>query len=87
MMLRNEAYSQLIGQEFGDYIRLSMHTTTNVKKFGFQLIPGANAHHSPWHTSVVDTGSELVTMHKKEAEAAGYRLAYKEGRPYNFVTQ
>lgn len=85
MMLRNEAYSQLIGEEFSDYIRLSMHTTTNVKKFGFQLIPGANAHHSPWHSSVVDTGTELITMHKKEAQAAGYEIVYKEGRAYNFV--
>lgn len=87
MMLRNEAYSQLVGTEFGDYIRLSMHTTTNVKKFGFQLIPGTNAHHSPWHSAVVDTGTELITIHKKDAEAAGYHLVYRDGRAYNFVTQ
>ncbi len=87
MMLRNEAYSQLVASEFGDYIRLSMHTTTNVKKFGFQLVPGANSHHSPWHSVVVKNGGELSTMHKKDAEAAGYQLVYKEGRPYYFETK
>jgi len=87
MMLRNEAYSQLIATEFSDYIRLSMHPGTNTKKFSFQLIPGANAHHSPWHGTVVNTGTEYVTMHKRDAEAAGYQLVYKEGQPYNYVTK
>lgn len=87
MMLRNEAYSALIASEFSDYIRLSMHQGTNTKKFSFQLIPGASALHSPWHSSVVvDANSQYVTMHKKDAEAAGYRLVYKDGQPFNYVT-
>jgi L-tyrosine isonitrile synthase len=87
MMLRNEAYSHLIATEFPDYIRLSMHAGTNTKKFSFQLIPGAQAQHSPWHSTVVNTGAEYITMHKKDAEAAGYHLAYKDGRAYNYITQ
>lgn len=86
MMLRNEAYSGLIAQEFSDYIRLSMHPSTNIKKFSFQLIPGANAKHSPWHAAVVHDNGQYITMHKRDAEAAGYRLVYKEGRPFNYIT-
>jgi pyoverdine/dityrosine biosynthesis protein Dit1 len=87
MMLRNEAYSALIATEFADYIRLSMHPSTNTKKFSYQLIPGQNAHHSPWHGVVVKNGNEFFTMHKRDAEAAGYRLEYYEGRPFNYITQ
>lgn len=86
MMLRNEAYSGLIAQEFSDYVRLSMHTSTNVKKFSFQLIPGTNARHSPWHAAVVHDNGQYITMHKRDAEAAGHQLVYKDGRPYNYVT-
>lgn len=87
MMMRNEAYSSLIAAEFPDYVRLSMHASTNMKKFSFQLIPGANARHSPWHAAVVDDDGRYATMHKRDAEAAGYQLIYKDGRPFNYVTQ
>lgn len=73
MMLRNEAWSNLVNHEFSGSIRLSMHQTINDgRKFSFDLIEGAR--HSPWHSVLVDDGQSITTMHKKDAIASGYIL-------------
>lgn len=73
MMLRNEAWSNLVNHEFSDNIRLSMHQTINDgKKFSFDLIEGAK--HSPWHSVLVDDGGIITTMHKKDAIEQGFIL-------------
>lgn len=85
MMFRNEAYSNLVREEFADHVRLSMHPSVNSgAKFSFKLIPGANTHHSAWHAAVVKMPNEFITMHRRDAEAAGYRIINNYGRPYNF---
>lgn len=86
MMFRNEAYSNLVRQEFSDHIRLSMHPSiNNGEKYSFQLIPGKNAHHSAWHCALVIKGEELITMHKIEAERLGYEKVFINGRPFYFT--
>lgn len=85
MMLRNEAYNRLVRTELNDSIRLSMHqSVNNGYKYSFKLIPGAHTMHSPWHASIVMQGNEAITMHRIDAEKAGYQLVYKNGQPYNF---
>lgn len=86
MMLMNEAYSNLIAQEFKSYVRLSMHPSINDgHKYSFQLIPGKKAWTSPWHCALlIDEVGEYATVHRKDAEAAGHQLIYKDGRPYYF---
>jgi pyoverdine/dityrosine biosynthesis protein Dit1 len=85
MMFRNEAYSNLVSESFPDSIRLSMHNTTNDKKFSFQLIPSKKAWASPWHAAVlVNADGSLETIHRKDADPVTTRVVYKEGRPYNF---
>lgn len=87
MMLRNEAYNLLVRNELSDHIRLSMHpSVNNGYKYSFKLIPGQHTHHSPWHSAIVMSGQEAITMHRIDAEKAGYELVYKDNRPYNFVT-
>jgi pyoverdine/dityrosine biosynthesis protein Dit1 len=86
MMLRNEAYNQLVRHEMADHIRLTMHqSVNNGYKYSFKLIPGQNTQHSPWHSAVVIRGNEAMTMHRVEAEKAGYSLVYKDKQPYNFT--
>lgn len=87
MMFRNEAYSHLIEENFGDHIRLSMHpSTNNGTKYSFQLIQGPNYHHSPWHCAIaVDNNGDMETIHKKDAEEKGYQLVYKDQQPYYFT--
>lgn len=86
MMFRNEAYSHLVSQEFSTAIRLSMHpSTNNGAKYSFQLVPGPKSRFSPWHSALlVSRNGEHETIHKKDAEAAGYELVMREGRPYNY---
>lgn len=86
MMLRNEAYNKLVRHELTDCIRLSMHqSVNNGYKYSFKLIPGEHTMHSPWHSTVVVADDEVITVHKKDAIAAGYELVYKNNQPYNFV--
>jgi pyoverdine/dityrosine biosynthesis protein Dit1 len=83
MMFRNEAYSNLVRKEFPQHIRLSMHpSVNNGAKYSFQLIPGGM--HSAWHCTVVESSGKYFTMHKKDALAQGYKLIYKDNRPYYF---
>lgn len=84
MMFRNEAYSKLIQTNFSDHIRLSMHPSINDGvKYSFQLIPGARF--SPWHSCAVQFKSaQPTTMHRKDAEAAGYELVNVNNQPYYF---
>lgn len=87
MMLRNEAYNQLVRKELNTSIRLSMHqSVNNGYKYSFKLIPGQHTHHSPWHSSIVMRGNEAITMHRADAEKAGYELVYRNNQPYNFTT-
>lgn len=86
MMSRNECYSQYAEKEMSGLIRLSMHATTNDHKWGFQLVPGPSAKHSPWHCAlVVGRDSGYATMHKVDAEAAGLELVYKNQQPYYYA--
>ncbi len=86
MMFRNEAYSQLAQKEFSGSIRLSMHPTTNKGKYSFQLIPSPEAWTSPWHCALLTKCNGVVaTIHKKDAEAAGYELVKINGRDYAYA--
>lgn len=86
MMLRNEAYSKMIAHEFKDSIRLSMHpSVNNGNKYSFQLIPSPKAWTSPWHCAIVINDGVYETIHRRDAEAAGYELIFKEGKPHHYV--
>lgn len=89
MMARNEAYSNLVKDEFKSYIRLSMHpSTNNGDKYSIKLIPGDKAFRSPWHCALyVNEQGEYETMHKKEAEALGLELVTKNNQPYYYKSK
>jgi pyoverdine/dityrosine biosynthesis protein Dit1 len=85
MMQRNEVYSNFAEQQMPEYIRLSMHPTTNERKWGFRLIPGENARHSPWHCALLlGPGDSYTTIHRADAEAAGYRLVMRNSQPSHY---
>lgn len=89
MMMINEAYSNLIKNEFKNSVRLSMHkSVNNGNKYSFQLIEGRpeNIWASPWHcTIVMDPTEGPVTMHKKDAELLNYELVTKDNKPYFYI--
>jgi len=88
MMLRNEAYSGLVANEFSSMIRLSMHPSVNAgKKYSFQLIPGESTkvRHSPWHSAILVTDDGYETIHKADALAKGHRIVTRDRQPYYFA--
>lgn len=86
MMVRNEAWSNLVKTEFKDDIRLSMHpSVNNGQKYSFKLIPGKQANKSAWHSALYLDGDNYVTIHRKEAEEQGLHLQFKDGRPYYYA--
>lgn len=89
MMLYNEAWSNLVKEEFSSMIRLSMHPSiNNGAKYSIKLLPGNKAHHSAWHSVVVlnQNTNEIQTLHKKDAVAAGYELVELNNKPSHFVS-
>lgn len=84
-MVRNEAYSTLIQHEFADHIRLSMHNSTNDgTKYSIKLLAG-NSKYSPWHSAlVVKNDTTFETMHRIDAQNAGYELVLVNNQPYYF---
>lgn len=87
MMRRNEAFGTMVASEFTGMIKLSMHNSTNVNKFAFNLYPvNTIVHGSPWHTALlVRKDGSMETVKRKEAELAGHDLVWKEKRPYYFL--
>lgn len=86
-MLRNEAYSALIRHEFPDAVRISMHkSVNNGAKYSIQLIRSPLAYHSAWHCAVaLHSDGTIETVHRIDADAKGYELVYKEGRPQYYM--
>lgn len=89
MMRRNQAYSALMNSHFSDMIRISMHpSVNNGKKYSWNLYPtdAQLVHHSPWHSALLRRADgKLETIHRKDAEMAGYDLIWKDQRPYYFL--
>lgn len=86
MMFANEAYSDLIAKEFPDTIRISMHPTTNITKYAFQLIPSPKAFRSPWHCAIlINEDGSLETVHKKDVPNA--QVIYKHNRAWALQNQ
>lgn len=85
MMLRNEAYSNLVKANFNDYIRLSMHpSVNNGEKYSFKLIPGEHTRHSAWHSAIAINNGEVTTMHRIDAVNQGFELIYQNNQPFYF---
>lgn len=86
MMLRNEAYDNMVRHIFKDHIRLSMHpSVNNGKKYSIKLIDSPYARHSAWHSAVVLDNGVVHTMHKIDAISKGYELVTVDGQPYYFT--
>lgn len=86
MMFRNEAFSKMVQTELSDKIRLSMHPSVNTgQKYSFQLIPSPRAWTSPWHCAILQDAEGFTTIHRKDAEAAGHNLIYKNNQPYYYT--
>lgn len=88
VMLRNEAFDNMVRHVFKDHIRLSMHkSVNNGKKYSINLIDSPYAKHSAWHSAVVFDHDKVMTMHKKDAVNQGYELVNVNGQPFYFTSK
>ncbi len=78
-MRRNEAYSDLVADMFPHHIRLSIHSHSNVSKFGINLV-GKGKWGTPWHNvPVLMKDNTWQLMKRSQAEASGYQLISLDG--------
>ncbi len=90
-MRRSDALNNMLIQRLMNeqgYIRLSIREQQDTpEKIGINLLEGEGQEFtgSPWHNVIAlkDDGSYYV-LKREEAEARGYELIYKDGKPHHF---
>lgn len=86
MIQRSRAWGDLVGVEFPDSMRLSIHPQhAHAEKIGFHLIRTRDSWLTPWHGVVVDDGANLTLVKRSQAEVDQASLIWRDGRPSHFV--
>lgn len=82
---RSNAWSELIGQQFPEAVRLSIHPQVcGAKKLGIRLV-GTESWMTPWHGVAVKVNEDFILLKRSEAETLGAQLVFSEsGRPSHF---
>jgi pyoverdine/dityrosine biosynthesis protein Dit1 len=85
VILRSNAWSELIAERFHDAVRLSIHPQAcGSAKLGIRLLAN-ESWMTPWHGVAVETGEGFVLMKKWEAENLGAHLVVDaKGRGSHF---
>lgn len=88
VMYRSKAWGTLLDKLFPAAVRLSIHPQPcSSPKIGILLAGTPDMWLTPWHSVAVGVGDRFTLMHRAEAEAAGARLIYREGRPSHYVLE
>ena len=76
VILRSNAWSELLAARFPNAVRLSIHPQAcGSSKLGIQLI-GSERWMTPWHGVAVDNGDGFILMKRAEAEKLPVELVY-----------
>nr|BFD32322.1 pyoverdine biosynthesis protein PvcA [Pigmentibacter ruber] len=76
VILRSNAWSELIAKRFPESVRLSIHPQScGSKKLGIRLI-GEESWGTPWHGVVVKLNERFFLLKRIEAENLGAKLVY-----------
>ncbi|WP_397600904.1 L-tyrosine/L-tryptophan isonitrile synthase family protein [Silvanigrella sp.] len=90
VILRSNAWSELISCQMPNSVRLSIHPQIcGAKKLGIRLV-GSETWMTPWHGVAVKTNEGFILLKQTEAKALGARLVHSlNGRPshYELATQ
>lgn len=77
VILRSNAWSSLVEQEFPNAVRLSIHPQAlDSEKFPIQLLPCKENWGTPWHRVAVLVNGKLGLMRKLEVQKLGGTLKY-----------
>lgn len=85
VILRSNAWSGLIAEQFPEAVRLSIHPQTcGSEKIGIRLV-GMESWMTPWHGVAVKKGEEFTLLKKRDAEAIGAQLVFtNDGRASHY---
>ncbi|KAI9927569.1 hypothetical protein ASPWEDRAFT_62294 [Aspergillus wentii DTO 134E9] len=84
MIVRGQVFAAAIRAQRGNYVRLSIHQSTNSRKLSIPLIPQGQGTigHTPWHSCIaVGVDGSYRATHVDQVRAT-HDLVYKNGRPY-----
>jgi pyoverdine/dityrosine biosynthesis protein Dit1 len=85
-ILRSNAWSSLVAEQFPNAIRLSIHPQPlHSSKIGVHMVGTKDNWLTPWHGVVVDTGQGLMLVKREEAERMKASLVLRKQRPSHFV--
>ncbi len=85
---RSRAWGDLLDRLFPTAIRLSIHPQPcGTEKIGILLADTPDAWLTPWHSVAVESGGRYTLMKRAEAEEAGARQAFTDGRPSHYVLE
>lgn len=86
MIQRSRAWGDLVGVNFPDSLRLSIHPqSSHADKIGFHLIRTRDSWLTPWHGVVVDDGTNMTLVKRSQAESDNASLVWRDGRPSHYV--
>lgn len=86
MIVRGKAFAASIAQNIPEYVRLSIHASTETTKLSMSLLPQVGRAFTPWHSSLVRAVDGSITMsHARDVPALTHELIFdNEGRPSYF---
>lgn len=88
VMLRSNAWSNLLKHKFPFAIRLSIHPQyCSAEKFGIMLLKSKNVWATPWHRVVLKQNNQYLLVKKNEAEALKAVAIFVENQFSHYVIE
>ncbi|MBL7706197.1 MAG: L-tyrosine/L-tryptophan isonitrile synthase family protein [Taibaiella sp.] len=82
----SNAWTRFLNYVYPNAIRFSIHPyAAHTDKIGIRITKATDNWLTPWHGVIVLQDNEYILMKKQDAEQAGARLMYNNGRPYYYA--
>ncbi|KAI1747701.1 Pyoverdine/dityrosine biosynthesis protein-domain-containing protein [Xylaria castorea] len=87
MIVRGRAFASAIAANYPNYLRVSIHPSTESDKLSIALIPQEGRTQTPWHSAVVRAVNGTITMaHAGSVSSDTHELILDhKGRPLHFL--
>ncbi|KAH6674834.1 Pyoverdine/dityrosine biosynthesis protein-domain-containing protein [Halenospora varia] len=85
MIRRGKAFALAIAAKHPNYVRLSIHASTEADKLSMSVVPQEGRFQTPWHSALVRAVNGTVHMaHASTVSALTHELIFVNGRPSHF---
>lgn len=83
---RSKAWDGLLATIFPDAVRLSIHPQScGSRKIGIHMMATSDGWLTPWHGVAALVNGNFVLLKRRDAEAAGADVVFRNGRPSHYV--